>query len=117
MPNMCVGCGVCALKCPVDAIEMINRGNRVIHPETTFERIILLSLERGNLQNQIFDNPHSVTQEFMRSFIGGVSETSAGQESPHERHVQIHIFTYGKRALPECRARDGCWISRQYKTP
>lgn len=69
--NMCVGCGVCALKCPVDAIEMINRGKRVIHPETTFERIILLSLERGNVQNQIFDNPVSVTQKFMRSFIGG----------------------------------------------
>ncbi|HPS94802.1 MAG TPA: 4Fe-4S binding protein, partial [Deltaproteobacteria bacterium] len=68
--RMCVGCGVCALKCPAGAIEMINRGSRVIHPETTFERIILLSLERGNLQNQVFDNPESVTQEFMRSFFG-----------------------------------------------
>jgi ferredoxin len=69
--RMCVGCGVCASKCPVEAIGMINRGSRVIHPETTFERIILLSLERGTIQNQIFDNPHSVTQKFMRSFIGG----------------------------------------------
>ena len=67
----CVGCGVCALKCPADAIAMIQRGTRVIHPETTFERIILLSLERGNLQNQIFDNPLSMTQEIIRSFIGG----------------------------------------------
>jgi ferredoxin len=67
---MCVGCGVCALKCPPDAIGMINRGVRVIHPETTFERIILLSLERGNLQNQIFDNPQSMTQNYMRIFIG-----------------------------------------------
>jgi ferredoxin len=68
--RMCVGCGVCALKCPTEAIDMVNRGSRVIHPETTFERIILLSLERGNLQNQIFDNPGSVTQKFMKSFIG-----------------------------------------------
>ncbi|MCX6675470.1 MAG: 4Fe-4S binding protein, partial [Methanothrix sp.] len=67
---MCVGCGVCALKCPSDAIGMINRGVRVIHPETTFERIILLSLERGNLQNQIFDNPQSMTHNYMRIFIG-----------------------------------------------
>ena len=55
--RICVGCGVCALKCLSDSIEMINRGTRIIHPQTTFERIILLSLERGNVQNVIFDNP------------------------------------------------------------
>lgn len=67
---ICVGCGVCARKCTSDAIGMINRGTRVIHPETTFERIILLSLESGNVQNVIFDNPRSVTQKYMRAFIG-----------------------------------------------
>lgn len=66
----CVGCGVCAVKCPARAALMSHRESRVIHPETTFERIILLSLERGNLQNQIFDNPESMTQEVMRTFIG-----------------------------------------------
>ncbi len=68
--RLCVGCGVCAYRCPASAISMTNRGRRVIHPETTFERIILLSLERGTLQNQIFDNPNSMTQEYMRTFIG-----------------------------------------------
>ena len=68
--GICVGCGVCAFKCSANAIAMINRGVRVIHPETTFERIILLSLERGNLQNQLFDNPKSMTQNTMRIFIG-----------------------------------------------
>jgi ferredoxin len=85
--RMCVGCGVCASKCPVDAIEMINRGSRVIHPETTFERIILLSLERGNIQNQIFDNPHSITQKFMRSFIGGFLRLS-----PVKKALMSHAF-------------------------
>jgi hypothetical protein len=32
---------------------------------------MLSSLDRGNLQNQIFDNPQSITQEIMRTFIGG----------------------------------------------
>lgn len=68
--SICVGCGVCALKCSPKAIGMINRGVRVIHPETTFERIILLSLERGNLQNQLFDNPRSMTQDYMRMLLG-----------------------------------------------
>lgn len=68
--RVCVGCGVCAAKCPAKAIDMEHRGRRVIHPESAFERIMLSSLERGNLQNQIFDNPQSSTQEFMRTFIG-----------------------------------------------
>lgn len=68
--EICVGCGVCAFKCSFNAMAMINRGVRVIHPETTFERIILLSLERGNLQNQLFDNPQSMTQNTMRLFVG-----------------------------------------------
>jgi hypothetical protein len=33
---------------------------------------MLQCLERGTLQNQLFDNPQSITQKFMRGFIGGV---------------------------------------------
>jgi len=43
----------------------------VIHPETTFERVMLRSLERGTLQNQSFDNPQSFSHKFMRGFVGG----------------------------------------------
>jgi len=32
---------------------------------------LLLSLERGTLQNQLFDDPGSFTHKFMRSFVGG----------------------------------------------
>ena len=69
---ICLGCGVCALKCDqTDSLKLVKRQKRVIHPETTFERIILQCLERGTLQNQIFDNPQNITQRFMKGFIGG----------------------------------------------
>jgi ferredoxin len=69
--SICLGCGVCALSCKKGAVTLTRREKRVLHPETTFERVILQSLERGTLQNQIFDNPQSITQKFMRGFIGG----------------------------------------------
>jgi ferredoxin len=69
--SICLGCGVCALSCNKGAVTLVKREKRVLHPETTFERVILQSLERGTLQNQIFDNPQSVTQKFMRGFVGG----------------------------------------------
>jgi hypothetical protein len=51
-------------------MNLIKRGQRVIHPETTFERVILQCLERGTLQNQLFYDPQSLTHKFMRVFIG-----------------------------------------------
>ena len=68
--GICIGCGVCALQCMTKGAQLIPRKQRVITPETTFERIILQSLEKGTLQNQIFDNPQSKTQAFMRVFTG-----------------------------------------------
>ena len=70
-PAFCLGCGVCALKCPKGALTLQKRTKRVIHPETTFERVILQTLERGTLQNQLFDNPESKTQKWARGLVGG----------------------------------------------
>ncbi|MHC4071024.1 MAG: 4Fe-4S binding protein [Planctomycetota bacterium] len=70
--SICIGCGVCALKCiKTESLKLVKREKRVIHPETTFERIILQCLERGTLQNQIFDNPQNITQKIMKGFVGG----------------------------------------------
>ncbi|WP_432738670.1 ATP-binding protein [Maridesulfovibrio sp. FT414] len=69
--RICLGCGVCALKCKTGALGMDKRAQRVIHPEDSFERVILQSLERDTLQNLIFDNPNSRSEEFMRSVLGG----------------------------------------------
>lgn len=69
--SICIGCGVCALQCKTGALKLVKRGKRVIHPETTFERIMLQCLERGTLQNQLFDNPQNITHKFMCGFIGG----------------------------------------------
>ncbi|MBW1795184.1 MAG: 4Fe-4S binding protein [Deltaproteobacteria bacterium] len=69
--SICLGCGVCALQCETEALRLVKRKQRVIPPETTFERLILACLERDNLQYLLFDNPQSVTQKYMRGFVGG----------------------------------------------
>jgi len=74
--SFCLGCGVCGLKCPTGAVRLVKREKRVLHPETTFERVILQSLEKGTLQNQIFENPASLTQEFLRGLVGGFLKLS-----------------------------------------
>jgi Fe-S-cluster-containing hydrogenase component 2 len=68
--TFCMGCGVCAFKCPNDAMRLVKRKQKVLHPETTFQRVILQSLERGTLQNLIFSNPNPIDQKFMRTLVG-----------------------------------------------
>ncbi|SDK48988.1 4Fe-4S dicluster domain-containing protein [Maridesulfovibrio ferrireducens] len=74
--KLCLGCGVCALKCETRALQMEKREQKVIHPEDSFERVILQSLERGTLQNLIFDNPNSRSESFMRAVVGGFLKLS-----------------------------------------
>jgi ferredoxin len=69
--TLCLGCGVCGLTCRNQAVRLLKRKQRVIHPETTFERVILASLERGTLQHEIFNNPQSISQQFLSGLVGG----------------------------------------------
>ena len=69
--EFCLGCGVCALQCSNNAMSMVKRAKRVIHPESTFERIILQCLERGTLQNQLFDDQSKITMKFLSGLLGG----------------------------------------------
>ena len=69
--NICLGCGVCALACHKQAVTLTKRAQRVLHPETTFERVILQSLERGNLQNMLFAEPEKMTHQVLRGLVGG----------------------------------------------
>jgi hypothetical protein len=62
---------VCTLKCRFGAITLHPRPQRVLHPEDRFERIILQCLEKGTLQNQLFDHPGKKTHAFMRGVLGG----------------------------------------------
>lgn len=55
--ELCLGCGVCYGACKWTAIRMKGRPQKVMVPETTFDRIILMAMERGKLSSFLFDDP------------------------------------------------------------
>ncbi len=68
--EFCLGCGVCATACGREkAITMQPRARRVHTPETTIHRVMLMALERGKLQNLIFDDPDNLGHGVLRSFF------------------------------------------------
>lgn len=107
--SLCLGCGVCNTKCKTEAVKLVKRKERVIHPETIFERIMLQSLERGTVQNQMFDDPQSLSHKFMRGFVGGFLRLSPVKKalmsdtlrSTFLASMKLGVKIQGKGFLPE----------------
>ena len=54
--DLCLGCGVCSRVCPTQSINLTSRPERVVTPFNSTHRTVLMALERGKLQDVIFDN-------------------------------------------------------------
>lgn len=91
--SQCLGCGVCSLHCNKKAIGLVKRQQRVIHPDTTFERVILQSLERGNLQNQLFSDPGSLSHKVMRGIVGGFLRISPVKKALMSDQLRSRFLT------------------------
>ena len=54
--DVCLGCGVCVRVCRKGSIYLRCRPERVVTPMNGMHRIVAMAIERGELQNLIFDN-------------------------------------------------------------
>ena len=54
--DICLGCGVCVRTCPSSSLTLRSRPVRVITPLNSLHRTVVMAIERGDLQNLIFDN-------------------------------------------------------------
>jgi ferredoxin len=68
--ELCLGCGVCVRACPSGSIRLNERKQRVITPVTTAHRSVLMAIERGTLQNLIFDNQAHWNHRAMAAILG-----------------------------------------------
>jgi ferredoxin len=66
-PDKCLGCGVCDELCRFGAHAMVPRERRVFTPETTFDRVVAMAVERGKLGDLLVDTldgagPHALAR-------------------------------------------------------
>jgi len=70
--KMCLGCGVCVNNCPTGALSLKSRPNRVLTPVDTTHRTVIMALERGTLQDLIFDNQTMLSHRALAAFFGAI---------------------------------------------
>lgn len=74
--KLCLGCGVCVKNCPVGAIRVERRKESVITPVTTVHRVVITAIEKGQLQNLIFDNQAHKSHKAMAAILAAILKLS-----------------------------------------
>jgi Na+-translocating ferredoxin:NAD+ oxidoreductase RNF subunit RnfB len=68
----CLGCGVCVRPCAKSAIKLKPRRARVFTPANSVHRYVLQAVERGKLQNLLFDNQVHANHRAMGAVLGAI---------------------------------------------
>lgn len=74
--ELCLGCGVCISACKFGSISLKPRDKRVLVPETTFDRMIAMAIERGKLSNFIFDDPSRLSHRALGRIAAIIEKSS-----------------------------------------
>ncbi len=70
--DVCLGCGVCVRACDKGGMSLHERPQRVITPETSAHRYVAMAIERGKLQNLIWDERALWSHRALAAVFGAV---------------------------------------------
>jgi ferredoxin len=68
--SICLGCGVCVRVCKPKSLSLASRKERIITPLNSVHKAVLMAIERGKLQNLIFDNQALASHRAMAAVLG-----------------------------------------------
>jgi ferredoxin len=96
----CLGCGVCVRVCPQKGIAMQPRLERVITPLNNTHRILMMALERGKLQDLVFDNRALWSQRTLAALLGAFLKLppvkrAAASRQMKSRYLEALAARYG----------------------
>jgi Pyruvate/2-oxoacid:ferredoxin oxidoreductase delta subunit len=70
--SICLGCGVCVRNCSKKSIYLKHREKQIITPANTTHRIVLQAIEKGKLQELIFDNKALLSHRAMAAVLSAI---------------------------------------------
>jgi ferredoxin len=68
----CLGCGLCARACRDGGVRLRRKGSRTLTPRNGAHRAVLMAVERGKLQELIFDNQVLWSHRALSAVLGAI---------------------------------------------
>lgn len=66
----CLGCGLCVRACPTACLKLDRRPEKIITPVNSVHRVVLMAIEKGRLQNLLFDQPNFASHRALAAILG-----------------------------------------------
>lgn len=86
--TMCLGCGVCVGVCRAESLALESRPERVITPLNSTHKAVLMAIERGKLQNLIFDNQALASHRAMAAIFGVILKLPPAKQALASRQMK-----------------------------
>lgn len=69
---VCLGCGICVRSCSFQSMYLKRREHQIITPANSVHRTVLMAIEKGLLQNLIFDNQALGSHRAMAAILSAI---------------------------------------------
>ena len=86
--SVCLGCGVCVRTCPKEGIRLQSRPERVVTPVNGAHRAVMMAIERGKLQDLVFDNQALWSHRAMAAILGVILRLPPLKQAMATRQVK-----------------------------
>jgi ferredoxin len=90
----CLGCGVCVRTCSGQNLSLLPRQERVLTPLNSVHRTVAMAIERGELQNLIFDNRVLWNHRALAAVLGAILRLPPVKRVMASRQVKSHYLEY-----------------------
>jgi ferredoxin len=86
--DLCLGCAVCVRVCKTKSLRLVPRAERVITPLNSVHKAVLMAIERGKLQNLIFDNQALASHRAMAAVLGVILKLPPAKQALASKQVK-----------------------------
>ena len=92
--DTCLGCGVCLRTCSHHGLSLRSRPQRVITPINSVHRTVMMAIERGCLQNLIFDNRVLWNHRALAAMLGVILRLPPIKQALASQQVKSRYLEY-----------------------